>query len=336
MSTPYRTSLLLLAVVAASWAQAAEDPPPAKTLAKLEEEGRKRLEADLAKAKRLRRPEWLNNTPLEVKLTTDYKKMRRAVDSRFNKGKSREAVKILYELIDRGSGKPRNWAEWYLAQGLIWAKETAFGMLEYKKADPTPDALLSLGRCYLEYDQFKVAADIFQKARAVALSSRLKNKNLLEARAWWALADVRRQCGDFAEAKPAYRKAYGAFERESQVKGKPGWFIANMKKQMGRMRFMMDLCDAGSLEVADLKAGAYAGQVEGFDGPIAVRVTIAGGRIAKIEVTSHKESIPLDALTEIPRRIIESQTPSVDSITGATVTAIGVMGAVLKALNQAK
>jgi len=336
MRTPYKTTLLLLAAVAASWVHAGEEPPPAGTLAESEEEGRKRLEADLAKAKRLGRPDWLNDTPLTVKLTTDYKKMRRAVDSLFNKGKSREAVKILYELIDRGSAKARSWARWYLPQGLIWAKETAFAILEYNKANPTPDALLRLGRCYLEYDQFEEAADAFHKARTTALSSKRKDRNLLEARAWWGLADLHRRRGHFALAKPYYRKAYDAYERESEVTGKPGWFIANMKKEMGRMRFMMDLCDAGSVEVAQLRPGSYVGQVEGFDGPIAVCVTIAGGRIAKIEVTSHKESIPLDALTEIPRRIIERQTPSVDSITGATVTATGVMGAVLKALNQAK
>ena len=332
----FRKSAFLLIVIALAptWAYPDDGADKATDPAQLEREGKKRLEADLANARKLRRPAWLGATPLEVELTPDYKQMRRAVDSRFGKGKSREAVKILYELIDRGRGKPRDWAEWYIAQSLVWAKETPFAILEYSKGRPTPHSLLSLGRCYLEYDQSKTATSYFKRAATLAASQ--KQKNMLQAKAYWGIGDVCRRRGDVTKAKAAYQMALNAFELELQVKGKPGWYYANMRKSMARMRFLMDLCDAGELDVSKLKPGTYTGTVQGFDAPITVSVTLAGGKITKIKVTKHKESIPLDCFEEIPRRIIEKQTPSVDTITGATVTAVGVMGAVLEALQQAR
>jgi len=312
----------------ARWACAAGDP------GKLEAEGARRMAADLTEAEKLGRPHWLRETSLEIPLVSDHRKMRREVDSQFYKGKCREAVKILYALIDRGSGKAKSWAEYYLPQGLVWAKAFPFAMIKYREEKPTPYNLLNLARCYLEYDQFAAAEELFAKARTLA--EQLDQKNVLEANAWRGIGDVRRERGDFDEAKAAYRQACDAFERESKIEGKKGWYIANVRKQMSRMRFLMKLCDAGSLDVATLRPGTYAGEAGGYDGPISVSVTIAGGKIAKVTVTSQVESIPLDCFSEIPRRIVDTQTPSVDAITGATVTSVGVMGAVLKALEQAK
>ncbi|NQT19951.1 MAG: FMN-binding protein [Planctomycetes bacterium] len=340
MNTFRRSPVLLMAlalaatVLAPARAYSAGKADQARDPAQLEKEGKKRLEADLARAGKLRRPEWLGATPLEVELTANYNKMRRAVDSRFGEAKSRAAVKILYELIDRGTGKPREWAGWYIAQSLVWAKQTPFAMLEYSKARPTAHSLLSLGRCYLEYDQFKTATSYFERAAALAASE--KQKNVLQARAYWGIGDVCRRRGDGSKAKAAYQMALNAFGLEMQVQGKPGWYYANVRKNTSRMQFLMDLCDAESLDVSTLKPGTYTATVQGFDGPITVNVTIADGKMTNIKVTAHKESIPLDCFEEIPRRIIENQTPSVDTITGATVTAVSVMGAVLKALQQAR
>ena len=324
-----RVIILLAVALTSAWANAADD------FAEMEKEGLKRLSVDLGRAKKLGRPEWVESTPLKILLTSDYKQMRRAVDSRFHKGKNREAVRILYALIDGGNGKPKEWAKWYLAQGLVWAKEFPFAILEYNKHELTAHTLLSLGRCYMEYDQLKTAETTFFMVFSRS-SSQPAQKNVLEGRAHWSLGDISRRKGAYERAKEAYQRARRSYELASQQKGKPGWYVANMKKNMRRMKFLMKICDVGSLKVSELKAGAYTSRVDGFDGPIRVRVTIADGKITKVDITKHKESIPLDSLSEIPRRIIEKQSLSVDTITGATVTSVAVMGAVLTALEQAK
>lgn len=300
-----------------------------------EKEGQTRLTRELAEARRLGRPAWVATTPLEVTLTADYREMRRSVDSRLGLGKGREAIRILYGLIDRGAGQPQTWASYYLAQALLQVHEYPYAILEYQKHGATPIAVDALARCYLAYDQYSSALSYFQKALDYAKTS--PQKNLYSAKTLAGIGDVYRKMGDFKQATAHYEKARLAYEAGTRESGRPSWYISQQKQNMQLMQEMKDVSDAAvSLDVTKLKPGAYTGKARGYAGDITVTVTIADGKITEARVTAQTESIPLSALEDVPAAVVAAQSPSVDAVTGATVTSHGIMAALNKALVQAR
>ena len=89
---------------------------------------------------------------------------------------------------------------------------------------------------------------------------------------------------------------------------------------------------------AELAPNEYIGEADGFGGPIKVKVTMDGDKIAKIEVLSHKETagIGTPAFDTIPERIIAAQSADVDVLTNATYSSKGLIEAVNDALAKAR
>jgi RnfABCDGE-type electron transport complex G subunit len=90
------------------------------------------------------------------------------------------------------------------------------------------------------------------------------------------------------------------------------------------------------INISEIPDGIYEGSGEGFYGPITVEVEVSGGQIVSIVITGQdetpeyfRESNPL-----IPERIIEEQSLDIDTSTGATFSAKGIVEAVLNALNS--
>lgn len=83
--------------------------------------------------------------------------------------------------------------------------------------------------------------------------------------------------------------------------------------------------------------GAYTGSAEGFGGPVEVSVTIEGGAISDIEVTSaeKEDEAYLSLAVAIIDDIIDKQTAEVDTISGATYSSTGIKNAVAQALEEA-
>ena len=111
-----------------------------------------------------------------------------------------------------------------------------------------------------------------------------------------------------------------------------------------------NLLDAALFEKADanadarfdmtrtLKDGEYTAAVTGHNGgDLTVKVTIAGGVIAGVEVVSHSETAGIsDApIAKVPAAIVAGNTPDVDTVSGATVTSNAIMDAVALCLEQA-
>jgi Polyferredoxin len=86
------------------------------------------------------------------------------------------------------------------------------------------------------------------------------------------------------------------------------------------------------------KDGTYTGVGRGFKPGLTVSVTVKDGKIANIEIVSHRESRGYyeESFNVVPKEIIESQSTEVDSVSGATRSSRGIMDAVSNALNQAK
>ena len=80
----------------------------------------------------------------------------------------------------------------------------------------------------------------------------------------------------------------------------------------------------------------YIGEAEGFAGPIKVKVTMDGDKIANIEVLSHGETAGISdpAFNTIPQAIIDAQSTEVDVVANATYTSNGLMAAVQDALSK--
>lgn len=84
-------------------------------------------------------------------------------------------------------------------------------------------------------------------------------------------------------------------------------------------------------------AATYEGVGHGYGGEVKVSVKMDGQTIKEVEVVEHHETAPVSnrALPIIVDRIVEANTPVVDSVSGATFTSFAVKSAVADALTQA-
>lgn len=81
----------------------------------------------------------------------------------------------------------------------------------------------------------------------------------------------------------------------------------------------------------------YEGHEPGKGGDIVVRVSVANGDIAKVEVIDHKESELLsgEAINRIVTAVSNEESVNVDVVSGATMTSEAVIKAIKSALVQA-
>lgn len=100
-----------------------------------------------------------------------------------------------------------------------------------------------------------------------------------------------------------------------------------------------DLLDAQ--KVADITCGPnqYLGSSQsGIGGQVMTRVTFANDKIEEVEVVMHHESedVGLQAIREIPEKIVAQNNVDVDVITGASATSRAIKEAVADALEKVK
>ena len=86
-----------------------------------------------------------------------------------------------------------------------------------------------------------------------------------------------------------------------------------------------------------LTDGTYEGTAKGYGGMVTASVTVANGRIASIDVTSHagEDAAYYAMASQTVDDILAAQTPDVDTISGATFTSNAIKNAVILALQQA-
>ena len=87
---------------------------------------------------------------------------------------------------------------------------------------------------------------------------------------------------------------------------------------------------------AKLKDGQYTGIAQGFSGPITVKVTITNGLISGVEIISHSDDAPYFAKAmAVISRILGKPGKTVDTVSTATYSSRGIIGAVNNALSKA-
>jgi uncharacterized protein with FMN-binding domain len=87
------------------------------------------------------------------------------------------------------------------------------------------------------------------------------------------------------------------------------------------------------------KDGTYQGSGTGFkNGTTTVSVVIEGGKITSIKTVSTRDDAPFynKAFNTVVQKIINTQSSSVDAVSGATYSSKGIMSAVANALTKAK
>lgn len=99
-----------------------------------------------------------------------------------------------------------------------------------------------------------------------------------------------------------------------------------------------DLTAAYALRGTSYKDGVYEGTGKGFkDGEIKVQVTIADGKIAKVELVSQEKQSYWDAknVASLFDEIVKANGTEIDGVSGATKSSNGVKAAVNDALSKA-
>lgn len=99
--------------------------------------------------------------------------------------------------------------------------------------------------------------------------------------------------------------------------------------------------DIGGADYSDIPLGEneYLGVgAGGMGGEVAVKVTMDGDQIAKVEVVRHMETdgIGTKAIDAVPEAIVAAQSTEVDNIAGATMTSKAIKAAVEDALSKTK
>lgn len=90
--------------------------------------------------------------------------------------------------------------------------------------------------------------------------------------------------------------------------------------------------------VTAMTPGTYTIEIDGYaDEPMVVDVTLTENSIESIEVVSHAETdgIGTNAIEELPDTIVDTQSLSVDAVSGATVTSNAIIEAVREAISEA-
>ena len=116
--------------------------------------------------------------------------------------------------------------------------------------------------------------------------------------------------------------------------GNPPYGKHLLPRRAKKVQTKLDLLSLQSLAGATLKDGTYQHTALGYTGDLKVTVAIKGGRIDDIQI-EHTEKIDQGATTIIPQRIIESQSLTVDGVSGATVTKDAIVTGTLEALRKA-
>jgi Na+-translocating ferredoxin:NAD+ oxidoreductase subunit G len=95
--------------------------------------------------------------------------------------------------------------------------------------------------------------------------------------------------------------------------------------------------EAVVIDITAVPDGIYQGSAPGLAGPIVVEVEVTGGQITGISVLEHSETPTyyIESYPLIPQRIIAEQSFDVDTQTGATLSAQGIVEAVQAALAAA-
>lgn len=125
-------------------------------------------------------------------------------------------------------------------------------------------------------------------------------------------------------------------ELTAKVEGYEQW-EADVRKALETTAASTDNAPQAEEAEEGFQDGTFNGSAQGFGGQIQVAVTISGGSISAIEITSApgEDSAYLSSAKKVIDRIIDAQSVDVDTVSGATFSSTGIINAVAEALSEA-
>lgn len=100
---------------------------------------------------------------------------------------------------------------------------------------------------------------------------------------------------------------------------------------------MLAGCASSAGSTANVSGKTFTGSSTGMQGPVTVTLSVDGGKITNVELTEISEtpSIASVAMERIPQQIVEHQTTTLDTVTGATFASNAIMRAASEAAKAA-
>lgn len=114
--------------------------------------------------------------------------------------------------------------------------------------------------------------------------------------------------------------------------------IARLSAELETTQLQKENLQAAAAAEGQYVDGRYDGEADGFGGTIAVEVTVEGGQITDLAITSAdgEDSVYLSNAEAIIPKIIEAQSADVDTISGATFSSTGIRNAAQEAIEKAE
>lgn len=100
---------------------------------------------------------------------------------------------------------------------------------------------------------------------------------------------------------------------------------------------MLAGCASSAGSTATASSKTFTGSSTGMQGPVTVTLSVDGGKITNVELTEISEtpSVASVAMERIPQQIVEHQTTTLDTVTGATFASNAIMRAASEAAKAA-
>ncbi len=276
-------------------------------------------------------PPWFAQTPVQWNTSRPWKEGRleiRRLLAFGTRARNRQAIKLTYLYRQkRDIGNGHEWPMYlFLGGETAWATR-AYEEFLRKNPQRNTHAYIDLMSCYRYfglYAKAKATADLAMKNLPVDRWQVARQADVHDV-----LGDLYVEMGDKKSARLHYAKAAGLYPKSRQLTGRH-----LLARRAAKVRAKIDLMDMGAIESGKLRDGKYTGDSLAYTGPLRVTVTVRGGRITDVAV-KHTEKIHQNAVTIIPRRIVDSQSLKVDAVTAATVTSQAIVNATLQGLRKA-
>lgn len=316
-------------------------------------------------------PDWLASTKLSFPETLDLewpqpapkgwngaKNIGQFIWDRINpnEGQWRNGIKFMYYMMDLKKNDKEVFQRSMLTLGGMYHRflsdyaRSAYWLQRAgveQSPDEHPNATLQLADCYYRLGSKPMAMALLQQMRRIPPSAIKilgdigETKSALELAERYAkesnpvlcylyAGDVCRVAAKLDEAESYYRKALAAAERDTRTND-------HAKRDRARAEASLAAIEFYKLSPRDLKDGEYRASSIGYEDAVEVSVTIATGRIEKVEVTNHREKQFYSSIADTPPRIIAKQgVRNVDAVAGATITSEAIINATAKALAQGR
>lgn len=113
--------------------------------------------------------------------------------------------------------------------------------------------------------------------------------------------------------------------------------MRNAEEAQARAAYEAQMAELGISLAPEYRDGAYTGSAQGYGGIVEMSVTIEEGKIQSVDVLSaaNEDAAYWNAALGLIPNILAVQTADVDTVSGATFSSNGLLGAVDQALSQA-